>query len=191
MLVCNMCFNVFDSKMEDMLLNKRCILYNCGGKIVEIDEFILPAIINFNKIGLTTDLCCSGHYNDDRILEYPYISFIIYLTRDEHNNSFDYDNNRHIKILSKLPEPWQWDKKYYINKNEDYCPPYITTPASPDCGLKISTPIRFVNNCNNYKDILNAITVINDWSFELLEQHNKSSDIHDVAANLEETAKQE
>lgn len=47
----------------------------CSGWMVEIDELILPTIIELNKKGWTTDFCCSGHLGQPLNFLGTYISF--------------------------------------------------------------------------------------------------------------------
>lgn len=42
----------------------------CGSNVCEIDELILPTIIELNKKGWATDFCCSGHMNEGAICTY-------------------------------------------------------------------------------------------------------------------------
>lgn len=44
----------------------------CGGNVCEVDELILPTIIELNRKGWTTKFCCSGHMNEGHICTYIY-----------------------------------------------------------------------------------------------------------------------
>ena len=65
MYLCLDCFEVYNTPFE------HCPKASCDGQVVEIDELILPAIIEFNKKGYITEFCCSGHMNNP----YPYVRF--------------------------------------------------------------------------------------------------------------------
>lgn len=65
MYLCLDCFEVYTVPFE------YCPKASCYGQVVEIDELILPVIIEFNKKGYTTEFCCSGHMHSP----YPYVKF--------------------------------------------------------------------------------------------------------------------
>jgi hypothetical protein len=75
-LLCTGCYEEFNERdIIDAKLGKYTIGYcrDCNGKVVEVDELMMPAIIELNKKGWTTLFCCSGHMNDSYI--YTYIKF--------------------------------------------------------------------------------------------------------------------
>ena len=65
MYLCLNCLEVYNTPFE------HCPKASCDGRIVEIDELILPAIIEFNRKGYITEFCCSGHIHNP----YPYVKF--------------------------------------------------------------------------------------------------------------------
>lgn len=67
MYLCLDCLEVYSTPFE------HCPKASCYGRVVEIDELILPAIIEFNKKGYATVFCCSGHMHSP----YPYVVFDI------------------------------------------------------------------------------------------------------------------
>lgn len=71
MLYCTKCKKFF-TKCNDIELKKEetyenpykigeCLIYGCGGDIVNIDEDMVPIIYIMNDKGYSTKFCCSGH----------------------------------------------------------------------------------------------------------------------------------
>ena len=63
MHVCMSCYEVYDdfySKHFEFCPKADCV----GGEVVEVDELMIPAIIELNKRGYYTEFCCSGHIYD-------------------------------------------------------------------------------------------------------------------------------
>jgi len=63
MHVCMSCYEVYDdfySKHFEFCPKADCV----GGEVVEVDELMIPAIIELNKKGYYTEFCCSGHIYD-------------------------------------------------------------------------------------------------------------------------------
>jgi len=73
-----------------------CKVKNCYGDVVEIDELLIPTIIELNKKGYKTKYCCSGHY-DTR----PYNSYSSYI--------YFQDNI----ILPNLPSGYMYEQDLY------------------------------------------------------------------------------
>ena len=81
-------------------LNKNtdnsCLIKDCYGKLIECDDMLVPAIVEFNKNGYSTAFSCSGHYGSPITSFYvafkPMSAFeifnmvadIIYLSKTEH-----------------------------------------------------------------------------------------------------------
>ena len=81
-------------------LNKNtdnsCLIKDCYGKMIECDDMLVPAIVEFNKNGYLTAFSCSGHYGSPITSFYvafkPMPAFeifnmvadIIYLSKTEH-----------------------------------------------------------------------------------------------------------
>lgn len=81
-------------------LNKNtdnsCLIKDCYGKMIECDDMLVPAIVEFNKNGYSTAFSCSGHYGSPITSFYvafkPMSAFeifnmvadIIYLSKTEH-----------------------------------------------------------------------------------------------------------
>ena len=58
----------------------ECPIKDCGGHIIECDDMIAPAVLEFNKKGYDTLFSCSGHYGGG--LEQIYIAFAPMLRPD-------------------------------------------------------------------------------------------------------------
>ena len=77
MLVCLKCGTLFDEEPLKPRAGykeiKACPVKGCGGIISDVDEAIIPAILNLNKKGYETEFSCAGHFYE----EYPdtYIKF--------------------------------------------------------------------------------------------------------------------
>ena len=64
---CLKCYEVF--KLESLLQDKvnnfqHCPKFSCTGQVIDVDELMLPIIIELNKKGYYTEYCCAGHYYD-------------------------------------------------------------------------------------------------------------------------------
>lgn len=71
--LCLTCGEVYDEFVENekYIQGNSCgaLLYvcpkmNCGGTVVEIDDFLISVIRNLNNYGFNTMACCSGHSQD-------------------------------------------------------------------------------------------------------------------------------
>lgn len=74
----------------------HCLIKDCYGKMIECDDMLVPAIVEFNKNGYLTAFSCSGHYGSPITSFYvafkPMSAFeifnmvadIIYLSKTEH-----------------------------------------------------------------------------------------------------------
>lgn len=58
----------------------ECPIKDCGGHIIECDDMIAPAVLEFNKKGYETRFSCSGHYGGG--LEQIYLAFAPMLRPD-------------------------------------------------------------------------------------------------------------
>lgn len=87
-LLCTGCFEIFKDDLKynfNFILDKfsyffgggfdrisgefdsgvACPISNCSGSIIEVDELILPTIVELNRKGYYTISSCSGHYYDN------------------------------------------------------------------------------------------------------------------------------
>ena len=92
--VCLECGEIYTEKMA------RCPKASCYGRVVEIDELMIPTIIALNDKGYVTDFCCSGHFYDRNV---PYIFFSPFIFE-----IFEEDELR--ELFKNLPEPWYIDE---------------------------------------------------------------------------------
>ena len=53
----------------------HCLIKDCYGKMIECDDMLVPAIVEFNKNGYATAFSCSGHYGS------PIASFYVAFER--------------------------------------------------------------------------------------------------------------
>lgn len=65
MLICKSCRDVFDSEM--LIKHHECPKLDCSGKLIDIDDALVPTIRKLWEKGIVTKSCCSGHpiSNDD------------------------------------------------------------------------------------------------------------------------------
>ena len=90
MYLCLDCLEVYNTPFE------HCPKASCDGRIVEIDELILPAIIEFNRKGYITEFCCSGHMHSP----YPYVRF--------DTETFETIPEEHFEtFLNLIPTSWR------------------------------------------------------------------------------------
>ncbi|MEK4025299.1 hypothetical protein [Sporosarcina sp. FSL W7-1283] len=83
MYLCKECLKVFDQydinpsyinsdDVEVIYEEADCSSISCTGRVVKVDEMILPTIIELNKKGWITKFCCSGHLYNTYIDTYIY-----------------------------------------------------------------------------------------------------------------------
>lgn len=86
--ICMECFTEYDecyrmifegSIQSQFQENMPCVLKDCDGEVVELDEFIAPAIINLNTKGYRTKYCCAGHIFGSRKPKDFYVFFEEYV----------------------------------------------------------------------------------------------------------------
>lgn len=70
--VCLHCFEIYKSslKEDEWIDSQPCPKSTCIGKVVEVDELLLPTIIELNKKKYFTKYCCSGHYYQNPVSSY-------------------------------------------------------------------------------------------------------------------------
>lgn len=91
MYLCLNCLEVYNTPFE------HCPKANCDGRIVEIDELILPAIIEFNRKGYITEFCCSGHIHNP----YPYVKFDTEIFKEMSEEQYEI-------FVRLMPESWEF-----------------------------------------------------------------------------------
>ena len=63
--LCLSCFEIYEKdslRIDEFSEYIFCPKTNCIGEIVEVDELMIPVIIELNKKGYFTQYCCSGHF---------------------------------------------------------------------------------------------------------------------------------
>lgn len=61
--LCVDCFEVYDESYPIIKGEyNHCPKADCIGNVIEVDELLLPTIIELNKKRYYTKYCCSGHY---------------------------------------------------------------------------------------------------------------------------------
>ena len=55
MFLCTMCWETYDRDLS------YCPKKSCDGDVVEIDDDLVPVIVELNEKGYITEYCCSGH----------------------------------------------------------------------------------------------------------------------------------
>ena len=69
MLVCLKCCTLFDEEplkpRAGYKDSKACPVKDCGGTISDIDEAIIPVLLNLNKKGYETEFSCAGHFYEE------------------------------------------------------------------------------------------------------------------------------
>lgn len=96
----------------DCAYTTPCPKADCYGEVFEVDELMLPTIIELNKKGYITEFCCSGHWAES--FAAPYIKF---------QSLMDYEKQY---LQNSLPEPWFFEEddiiirvspKYFVNSD--------------------------------------------------------------------------
>ena len=105
--VCMECYEVYRTNLG------YCPKVSCyGSEVVEIDDLMLPIIIELNQKGYCTDYCCSGHaYVDNNA---PYILFSNFMHEIFEDGEFE-------KLCEKLPEPWKIEVTTTPNGARKFC----------------------------------------------------------------------
>ena len=90
--VCMKCYEVYHTPLG------CCpkVACNCG-EVVDIDELMMPIIVQLNQKGYCTDYCCSGH----SYLDYssPYVLFSSFMNEIFEEREFE-------ELCKTLPYPW-------------------------------------------------------------------------------------
>lgn len=104
--VCMDCYEVYDMEL------KYCPKATCGGtEVVEIDDLMMPIIIELNQKGYCTDYCCSGHsYNYSA----PYVAFNRLIEEIFEDGEFE-------ALCENLPAPWHLEVNESDNRFRKFC----------------------------------------------------------------------
>ena len=181
--LCLDCYKTYDQdyykeiKKDKIKKYKRikCINKKCNkNNFIEIDELMIPTIIELNKKGYKTEFCCSGHINPKSYyIEMPYLLF-----NSEINNipnlpinwldfSLDY-KPIHIKIdesiLSSYEISYTEEKRKVKPKNKNK---FI------EC---IFISITFKNIFNAQKFLFDQLNNLLEWAINLPEYKKYESE---------------
>ena len=91
-----------------------CPKNSCTGEIIEVDELMLPIIIELNKKGYTTLNCCSGHYYEE--IPHCYIMFKKTIIFDSLPKEFTYQKNEPRTTIENCFGVLNSDSTYIIDK---------------------------------------------------------------------------
>jgi hypothetical protein len=98
--VCLDCFEIYkeESLQSDKVNNfQYCPKHSCIGEVVEIDELMLPVIIELNKKNYYTKYCCAGHYYDRSPNSYIFFEDCVKLPSLPEGYEYDKDNSNTIR----------------------------------------------------------------------------------------------
>ena len=65
-----MCWEPYDRDLD------YCPKKSCDGDVVEIDDDLVPVIVELNEKGYITEYCCSGHAGSEFVDPSTYIMFV-------------------------------------------------------------------------------------------------------------------
>jgi hypothetical protein len=65
-----MCWEPYDRDLD------YCPKKSCDGDVVEIDDDLVPIIVQLNEKGYLTEYCCSGHAGSEFVDPSTYIMFV-------------------------------------------------------------------------------------------------------------------
>ena len=74
MFICDSCLATYDN---EVIVGGSCPQRKCEGRLVEIDEHMMPICVNLWEKGYDTKFCCEGHFDKN---EFPYL--IISIDKD-------------------------------------------------------------------------------------------------------------
>lgn len=107
--LCLGCYEVYDQFLCPE--TKRCPKSCCNGKVIELDELMIPIIMTLNHLGYKTEYCCSGHMDSVKFLLYDTFEYGAYIKFDADGWRKLLDHNK----LSTLPASW------YVDKSSSCC----------------------------------------------------------------------
>jgi hypothetical protein len=114
MKLCIRCYNILVDDYKD----EFCPLRECQGEVINIDENILPAIVELNKKNYRTNFSCSGH--PTRAYLDCYISFDEGISFESAPEGFELkklqDNNL---VIHHVIRKNIWDEEWALISMED------------------------------------------------------------------------
>jgi hypothetical protein len=148
--LCLKCFEEYTGKAN------RCPRRYCGGELVEIDELMMPLIIWFNKHGMKTKFCCSGHANK----KYT-DSYIMFENYDDMNKIADF--------FSDLPQCWEFKQQHSIADNLLH--PYIGIADYYRANVDYLTDLEI------YRKVLFGMASLYSWAIKKDELMNTKKQV--------------
>lgn len=117
--VCLHCFEIYKEslKFDEWADFQPCPKTSCIGEVVEIDDLLLPVIIELNKKGYTTKYCCAGHYYDHPINSYIMFDEDIELPSIPPNYKYENDHNTIRRNFSDIVNIENYKYFTEINNN--------------------------------------------------------------------------
>ena len=179
--MCKNCYSTIQLHLSEANKIKKC--EKCGGKLFEVDDYMVEPLQLLHAKGYTTQYCCSGHCNYSDIALQTYIMldgslkdnglkeiedgrFMVY---DETNAAPDTDNFKlkmctiieSVLLYVNLPQMSyvlsNIDKIYVISENMDRITDYIDSIGfKPELSIKDSRDALIYN-------LTNVIDVYNDF----------------------------
>lgn len=75
---------IFDGSVQAQHLKEMpCLMRDCPGDVVQLDEFIAPAIMMLNEKGYSTRFCCAGHVTASENPDSFYVFFYDFVEFEE------------------------------------------------------------------------------------------------------------
>jgi hypothetical protein len=106
--LCDECYERYERELDS------CPKLNCEGDVNEIDDFMIPIIVNLWKKGYKTKYCCSGHMNEFKDHFQCYIMFDQEVPLNDLPSGFKLDSERNI--VEYVVEEKDWFNLSYIDK---------------------------------------------------------------------------
>jgi hypothetical protein len=149
--ICQECFEIYGN------FTKRnvCPKVMCGEDLIEVDDLLIPVIINLNRKHYKTIYCCSGHITEPHNFLGAYIMFT--------EESFE-------KLIKNNPPPKYW---YYDGQNH-LMRPSIDKNAlvryesdKPTTRYRNLTKEFMKRYRNKFADLTRVLDSLYDWSDSL------------------------
>ena len=147
----------------------HCLIKDCYGKMIECDDMLVPAIVEFNKNGYTTAFSCSGHYGSpiasfyvafERMTPFEIFNMvadIIYLSKTTHIEVDYFD----LKILKADAMYSFRDLVYKIHMSDVY------EYEGQDIATKILKPLKTAMIENGADTIFQMVRPLFSLSIEI------------------------
>jgi len=80
MFLCTICWEAYNRDLD------YCPKKSCDGEVVEIDDDLVPIIVQLNEKGYITEYCCSGHAGSEFVDPSTYIMFVPQIKKELFTN---------------------------------------------------------------------------------------------------------